>query len=417
MNLVYIDMLFRHLMWTGDKALAREVWPVIVRHLAWEKRCFDSDDDGLYDAFACIWASDALQYTGGDVAHSTAYNYFHNAMAARVAKWLVVDPTPYEKEAAKIKKAMDEHLWMEDEGCYAEYRDNVGRLHPAAALWTFYHTIDSQVPDRDRALRMTQYIDTHIAHIPIHDPDDPPVVYPVLPTTNWQPYEWSINNVAMAEITHAALAYWQAGRPDKAFAVWKGTVLDNLYYGASPGNFQQLSYLDAVRGELYRDFADTVGINARAIVEGLYGIVPDAIAGEVSLRPGFPAEWDHARLDTPNLAYSFVRQGNTERYELDMKRHDGLKLAAVVPARAASLDRVLVNGEQVEATRSDAHAGYPRYAFSAPPPPPPPQGPPRGGPPPPPPPRPRASAIRGRPWMCCSVRSPNRPAPLRWACY
>ena len=40
-----------------------------------EKRNFDADDDGLYDAYAAIWASDALQYSGGGVTHSSAYNY------------------------------------------------------------------------------------------------------------------------------------------------------------------------------------------------------------------------------------------------------------------------------------------------------------------------------------------------------
>jgi hypothetical protein len=367
MNLVYIDMVFRHLMWTGDKDLARELWPVITRHLAWEKRCFDANDDGLYDAFACIWASDALQYTGGDVTHSSAYNYFHNHMAARVAGWIGEDPTPYEKEAAKIKAALDAQLWMDDEGCYAEYRDNAGRLHPAAALWTFYHTIDSRVPDAGRARRMSEYVDTHLAHIPIHDPDDPSVVYPVLPTTNWHPYEWSINNVAMAENVHAALAYWRTGRADKAFAVWKGNVLDNLYYGASPGNFQQLSHLDAYRGELYRDFADTIGISARAIVEGLFGVVPDAIAGEVTLTPGFPADWEHAKLETPNLSYSFKREAKADHYAIELKNLVPLKLNAVMPERAESLESVVVNGAAVEAIRNEAIADHPRYTFTAPP--------------------------------------------------
>jgi len=40
MNLVYIDALFRHLQWTGDLELARTLWPVIERHLAWERRLF-----------------------------------------------------------------------------------------------------------------------------------------------------------------------------------------------------------------------------------------------------------------------------------------------------------------------------------------------------------------------------------------
>ena len=76
MNLVYIDALFRHLMWTGDEAFARQMWPVIERHLTWERRLFRREFGPeklpLYEAYACIWASDDMQYHGGGVAYSSA---------------------------------------------------------------------------------------------------------------------------------------------------------------------------------------------------------------------------------------------------------------------------------------------------------------------------------------------------------
>ena len=62
MNLVYIDEVFRNLEWTGDLAFARRMWPVIERHLAWERASSAgrSVPDGLplYEAYCCIWASD-----------------------------------------------------------------------------------------------------------------------------------------------------------------------------------------------------------------------------------------------------------------------------------------------------------------------------------------------------------------------
>ncbi|MBP6587190.1 MAG: DUF4450 domain-containing protein, partial [Flavobacterium sp.] len=78
MNLVFFDQMLRHFKWTGDTSFMKEMWPVIQRHLAWEKRNFDTNNDGLYDAYAAIWASDALQYSGGAVTHSSAYNYYAN---------------------------------------------------------------------------------------------------------------------------------------------------------------------------------------------------------------------------------------------------------------------------------------------------------------------------------------------------
>ena len=46
---------------------------------------YDPDNDGLYDAYACIWASDALYYNSGGVTHSSAYNYRANKTAAQLA--------------------------------------------------------------------------------------------------------------------------------------------------------------------------------------------------------------------------------------------------------------------------------------------------------------------------------------------
>ncbi len=101
MNLVFIDQLLNHFQWTGDTAYVREMWPVLETAPGLGKRNFDADHDGLYDAYACIWASDALQYNGGAVTHATAYNYRANKTAARLATILKEDAAPFEAEAEK----------------------------------------------------------------------------------------------------------------------------------------------------------------------------------------------------------------------------------------------------------------------------------------------------------------------------
>jgi len=105
MNLIYIDGLLRHFDWTGDTAFIRKTWPVIKRHLDWETRNFDADKNNLFDAYAAIWASDALQYSGGDVTHTSAYNYFHFKKAATLAALMNEDPAPFLLKAKKIKEA------------------------------------------------------------------------------------------------------------------------------------------------------------------------------------------------------------------------------------------------------------------------------------------------------------------------
>ena len=347
MNLVYIDALLRHFKWTGDLKFAKEIWPVITRHLAWEKRNFDPDDDGLYDAYATIWASDALQYSGGAVTHSSAYNYKANKEAAAIAKLIGEDGTKYDAEAAKILIAINSTLWMPAKGSYAEFKDLLGNklLHPNAALWTIYHSMDSDVPDIFQAYESMKYIDENIPHIPVKAKglEDG---YFTVSTSKWMPYDWSLNNVATAEVMHTALANWQAGRNEKGFNLFKSELLSTMYLGGSPGNIGQISFYDAARGEAYRDFADPVAMTARSLVEGLFGILPDALKGELVIKPGFPAEWNNALINTPDIAFDFKRKGKEDVYTIVPAFEKKMRLRLVVKANGATVQSVLVNGKK-----------------------------------------------------------------------
>lgn len=349
MNLVFIDQLFTHFCWTGDTAFIQQMWPVIERHLAWEKRNFDADNDGLYDAYCCIWASDALQYSGGGVTHSSAYNYRANVMAAQLAGIAGKDAAPYQQEAAKINQAIHRQLWLPRNGWYAEYKDLLGRqlIHPAAGLWTIYHAIDSKVPDAFKAFQSLRYIDTKLPHIPVQAKGLTGKDYYLLATTNWQPYTWSLNNVALAENLHTALAYWQGNRTEAAYTLWKSALVESMYIGASPGNFQQLSFYDAIRGELYRDFADPIGMASRTLVEGLFGIQPDALQDTLTIKPGLPATWNYASLRVPDIQFDFKRDAVKDQYTLVPSFSHTMHLKLQLRAYRTGVASVTVNGKAV----------------------------------------------------------------------
>jgi hypothetical protein len=350
MNLVFIDQLLNHFNWTGDLDYVKEMWPVIKLHLAWEKRNFDSDGDGLYDAYCCIWASDALEYSNGGVTHSSAYNYRAFAAAAQLAELIGEDPKPYHTEAEKIRQAIQKNLWMPQQGWYAEYKDFLGKklVHPSAGIWTIYHVIDSHVPDPFQAYQSLRYVDTQIPHIPMHIKGFPKGDHFTLSTTTWLPYTWSINNVALAETLHTSLAYWQGGRADEAFKLWRSALLESMYASASPGGFEQLSFYDAIRGELYRDFADPIGMVGRTLVEGLFGIAPNALKDTLLIRPGFPEEWNNASLSIPDLKFDFKRSGTQDVYVLTPSFPKKMNLTLQLKARAESVRSVLVNGKKTK---------------------------------------------------------------------
>lgn len=352
MNLVFVDALFRHLLWTGDTEYARKMWPVIERHLAWERRLFRREFGPeklpLYEAYCCIWGSDDLWYSGGGTAHSTAYNFYQNQMAARVANLLGKDPAPYKNEAELISKGIRKYLWLADRGWFAECKDLLGlqRTHDDPMLATLYHTIDSGVPTSAEAQQMMRYVDTNIAHIPIKGPGVPDDrSYFTLPSSNWMPYAWSINNVVMAEAAHTALAYWQVGRRKTAFELFKGCVLDSMFMGQCPGNVGMCTPHDMGVGERQRDFADGGGAVARALVEGLFGLKPDALVGELVLRPGFPEEWAYASIKHPDVTFAFKRDGMTDRFSIkpEFKKPMALRLE-VAPFREG-VAQVEINGQ------------------------------------------------------------------------
>ncbi|MDR6403158.1 MULTISPECIES: DUF4450 domain-containing protein [Chryseobacterium] len=348
MNLVFFDQMFSHFNYTGNIEFLKKMWPTMVRHMDWEKRNFKRGD--LYDAYAAIWASDALQYSGGKVTHTSAYNYRANREMAKLAKIIGENPQPYEKEADSILKAMKNQLWIKNKGYFAEFKDALGNqiLHDKPGIWSIYHVSDAYILNEFEDYQNTQYINNYIPKIPVRVKGEVDKNYYTLSTTNWQPYDWSINNVALAENLQTALAYWQSGRNEDAFRLWKGNLAESMYYGISPGNFEQLSHYDAFRGELYRDFADPIGVAARTLTEGLFGVYPKLLENKINIKPGFPKDWNFAELKLPDWEFKFNRNSKKTNYWFKSNFTNPISLEMLIPVNYTKIKSVKVNGKKVK---------------------------------------------------------------------
>jgi hypothetical protein len=349
MNMVFFDVFLRYLRWTGDLEFAREIWPAFKRHLAWEQRLFRRTYAGpggrelpLYEAYAAIWASDNLQYNGGGATHSSAYNVFAFRSAAVLARLLSEDPEPYEREAGLIAEAMERHLWLPAQGAYAESKDwmTARTVYNNPAVWTVYHTIDSEVATPRQAWQMIAERLSVLRKIPVHGPGVPDGAWYMLSCSDWLPYIWSLNLLALAENAHMALAMWQAGMAEEAFLLLKGNLLDSLFMGLAPGNFHMTSALDAHRQEAQRDSGDPIGITARALTEGLFGLQPDLVRGTLAIRPGFPADWNQASLKHADLDFSWRREGSVDTYEIASRLPKSVPLTLILRARSTRLPKV-----------------------------------------------------------------------------
>jgi hypothetical protein len=375
MNLVFFDAVLRHLRWTGDLEFGREVWPALKMHLAWEQRLFrrtfqsaSGQELPLYEAYACIWASDNLQYNGGGAAHSTAYNLFANREAARLARMLGEDSTAYEAEATTILQGMHELLWLPGQGTFGESKDSLGpqTVYTSPALWTIYHTIDSGVATPREAWQMCAERLGALRAVPVDGPGVP-AGGAMLSCSDWMPYEWSLNLLLLAENMHMALALWQAGMVEEAFRLFQGNLLDSLFMGLSPGNFHMTSQLDVHRQEAQRDFGDPIGCTARALVEGLFGVAPDLLAGELRIRPGFPAGWPHAALRHPDFDLSWKREGAKETLQVTARLAHPVALRLALRAPSSGRPVVRVNGAAIRPVWVVEAVGRPLLEVQAPP--------------------------------------------------
>ena len=377
-NLAMFEALARHVRWTGDAGFAREVWPALLRHMDWQYRLFrrvfpHPERDAprelqalpLYEAYACVPGSENLQYNGGGVAHATAANYFLNRATASMARLLNEDPVPFDEEAALIREAMLQLLWMPNEGRFAEARDSAfpQAVYSQPALWTISRTLDAELPTPRQAWQMCADRLANLRKIPVEGENVPAGGY-LLASSDWSLAEPTLNRISLAENVHFALALWQAGMAEEAYALLRGNLLDSMYLGVCPGNFHVTSALDPHRGETQRDAADPLGMVARALVEGLFGVLPDMVRGTLTLRPGFPAEWTQARLVHPEIDVAWTRDGLHETFTITSRLKQPVALTLLLPARGTSDPIVLSNGHAYPFAFDPNATGTPRLVLT-----------------------------------------------------
>ena len=259
-----------------------------------------------------------------------------------LARLLGEDPEPYEREAGLIAKGMERLLWLPAQGAYAESKDwmTARTVYNNPAVWTVYHTIDSEVATPRQAWQMIAERLSVLRKVPVHGPGVPDGAWYMLSCSDWLPYIWSLNLLALAENAHTALAMWQAGMAEEAFLLLKGNLLDSLFMGLAPGNFHMTSALDAHRQEAQRDSGDPIGIAARALTEGLFGLQPDLVRGTLTIRPGFPRNGTRLRSNIRTWISPGAAKARCDTYEISSRLPKSVPLTLILRARTTRLPKV-----------------------------------------------------------------------------
>ncbi len=337
------DMMLYHIEWSGNLEIARKYFDKFCAMLDWEDRIFDPDNDGLYQNFLNTWISDGHSYNGAGCAQSSAYNYRANVAMAKIAEKLGLPSDVFTKRAEKIKKAINEKLWLADSGVIAESIDTMGNcmVHPSPELNTTYLAIDCDVVDDFQAYTMLKYTENYIKSI-----TTPGRGGRLAYSSNWYPKKYSTCGIFPSENACLALAYYKLGLKEKGKEILDGLV-DCYFTGRNPGTATHVqSAMGGDAGDW--DFTDTTSVYLRLVVEGLFGIRFNTLDETVNITPNIPEDWDHASLTLKDISLVYNRQGTQETFDIccesTYKKH--IKL----PMLSTSVVGVMLDGESIPYT-------------------------------------------------------------------
>ena len=156
---LFVMLLAEYLRWTGDVAVARDLWPNLEMALAWVLR---SGPDGAYLTYTRRsplglgnqgWkdSSDAIMHASGEMAaapialvEAQGYKYAALRGAADIAEALARAEagSALRAKAQQLRERFETDFWQEQEGFYALALDGGGRpcrviaSNPAHCLWT-----------------------------------------------------------------------------------------------------------------------------------------------------------------------------------------------------------------------------------------------------------------------------------------
>jgi glycogen debranching enzyme len=158
---LFLLLFGEYVRWTGDLALARELWPAAERALTWMEHCASPFADGYlwYRRRSAVgldnqgWkdSHDSVMHATGELAkgpialvEAQAYRYVALLEAAEVAETIgraALAPT-LRSRAGRLRERFEAEFWMEDKQFYALALDGERRpcrvlsTNPGHALWS-----------------------------------------------------------------------------------------------------------------------------------------------------------------------------------------------------------------------------------------------------------------------------------------
>ena len=296
----WVDQVWRHYTWTGDKQFLRDMWPIVQNAVRWMRRQNDPDGDGLFRDFYEYWNCDS-NGKGPKAATPSAMAWAMLDRAARIAA-VLGDPVAekeYRALADKSRTAIFRELWNPKAGRLGSVgSDEIWRGHPQT--WEEYLAINAGLLSPEQGRSAMRWVAAHYGF-------EPTPGVKLLSCSDWFPIRWSVQWVPTGDTCLAALGGMKSGDADLWWPYLK-TVVGSSFRSDFPGINMGIGNSGAGGGD--REDVDSADPLPHVAVRGLFGIEPALQEGRIDICPAFPSDWREAEIRTPDVSYTYRRTGD-----------------------------------------------------------------------------------------------------------
>jgi len=298
MQTLYFDQAIHSWRMTGDPALQKLLRPMLELHCQWLDDCFDRG--GIYESEIDTWPTDTVWNDGGGAPETTSFAYRAHCAAADMARLEGDTPAArrHEQTAQKINAAFHEKLWSNRLGVAGRcYEQGTDRLAENPWSYSVFLPIETGLLTDIEAAQSLYYSEW------AYQNDTTPGGR-VITHSNWLPMVWSVRPRGGSEQFMLARAYFRAGLPEQAMQLMMGLL------GPQKA--------DKGSGGLIKGHANLGSDGARAVLEGLFGYLPDYPNGRVTVNPSVPLDWQDASVRTADVSIVYHKEPGKTRLELTL---------------------------------------------------------------------------------------------------
>jgi glycogen debranching enzyme len=365
--------------WTGDRAFAEEMYPAVKRSINWLLGNMKQNNTIFPQGYGI---SEVLKLNAG-VIDVAVYTQQALEAGARIADALHDEAASdhYRKQAAELKKRINQQFWVEKDGTYGDFYGSRSQAVSAAegAIEQIELKGADRVTPRDKDLiAHYQQLKSQFAAMPAGDRAwmtnenwviATPMETGIAPRGHavslldkirrensgpYGPYLSAVNRQSMMTISTGVEAVAEAryGRIDDAMS-YVDDIADT-FNRVTPGSMSEMMPDKGCFTIAWTSYGIVV-----PLIEHVFGIQPDAIDRMIVFEPHLPAGWEDISIEDLPVGTNVVSfsRGRTEKgivYDIDSKE-DGWTF--ILKAGGSATAKYFLNGKPIHASASGIRVG------------------------------------------------------------